>query len=171
MHQQRERLIHDHELVCRENEKLLKKVTCFDGVGGNPLSPPPDLTDSQNSLRAFETEQPMKILNQKVIDTNRTNPPERKQDNTIKPLSSSIPTNDGRRPSIVLGVMDGEPLNQITKPLNYAGGGVGNVGSHRPPAKTTKKPTIVTNLGATNNGLELRGSAAVTNIKPRPARK
>lgn len=27
LHQQRERLIHDHELVCHENERLLKKLT------------------------------------------------------------------------------------------------------------------------------------------------
>lgn len=27
LHQQRETLIHDHELVCRENERLLKKMS------------------------------------------------------------------------------------------------------------------------------------------------
>lgn len=39
LHQQKERLIHDHELVCRENERLLKKLAAAGQNADNTRRP------------------------------------------------------------------------------------------------------------------------------------
>ncbi|KAI1305984.1 Kinesin-like protein KIF12 [Halotydeus destructor] len=82
LHLQRERLIHDHEIVCRENEKLIRRLQ-KEGVNVGSLSLETSLVDV-NDLN--DLEEPVKV----------------ETSNGHRRSVSSV-----RRPSIVLGL--GEP--------------------------------------------------------------
>ena len=143
LHQQTERLIHDHERVCRENDRLRRRIS-YDGIGPIPDDELLEINDTNGDPKSSSAED---------SGTSIDSP-----DTTVKEGASN-------GLSIRNGNTTGQAISRTSKIVNRSFNAANNnkqsngkVGNNRATNGNNKET-------GNDTGLELRGTSAATKFR------